>query len=244
MILKHDTNQSWNHVFHSFHWYFWAWYKASNLFLSGVAFHQVRVNPMAREKWPGQAGCRGTADDWGWGIKPRIFMGISWEYHGVVRGCTSSKFFFSKQRYQDVHIVFFLITYGPYSSSHLTCLFWAIELPPPAIPALLSGTQHHLQLMIHSVRLGKVQNMVVQGYTECRSEESRLTTVHYCMGLACGTCLLLKSQQAWGAKGSAALFTNWNTRDPRKATHISLGVWTTSHFQRLLLPRWHVLNTA
>ena len=71
-------------------------YKASNLFLSGVAFHQVRVNPMAREKWPGQAGCRGTADDWGWGIKPRIFMGISWEYHGVVRGCTSSKFFFSQ----------------------------------------------------------------------------------------------------------------------------------------------------
>ena len=52
------------------------------------------MNPMAREKWPGQAGCRGTADDWGWGIKPRIFMGISWEYHGVVRGCTSSKFFF------------------------------------------------------------------------------------------------------------------------------------------------------
>ena len=79
--------------------------------------------------------------------------------------------------------VFFLITYGPYSSSHLTCLFWAIELPPPAISALLSGTQHHLQLMIHSVRLGKVQNMVVQGYTECRSEESRLTTVHYGFGM-------------------------------------------------------------
>lgn len=30
------------------------------------------------------------------------------------------------------------------------------------------------------------------------------------MGHTCGTCLLLNSQQAWGAKGSAALFTNWN----------------------------------